>query len=292
MDSQPEFFEELPLSANPRQEFAEFRAGKKIIRVPCSFWKDGRIRADLTKFGGGEVVSRNGINLQERVIRALRESFGTIVEAVYREFARSKPRDSTRSRISNKRAITSEANAPVRYINPFLEKKWRFGKCPDWLLTRREPTAIEKHVYGKLLYPQPPICQRWDQNEGVIFGLNQRELANALGIPRQSANQALVSLRRRGLIECIGAPGGKQVIRFLLHKWIDETCQVSGQVYGLVPAITSDSSCRNGGQVLAAKTDKTCPERGQLPEGIEKKESRRKERRESHSRRQYGAADF
>jgi hypothetical protein len=48
MDSQPEFFDEFPQSANPRRDFAKFRAGKKIIQIPCSFWKDGRIRADLS----------------------------------------------------------------------------------------------------------------------------------------------------------------------------------------------------------------------------------------------------
>src|SRR4051794_4376427 len=63
MDSQPEFFEEFPQDPSPNREFV--RLDRKII--PVSFWKDGRIRADLSKYGKGVLVSRNRINLARRI---------------------------------------------------------------------------------------------------------------------------------------------------------------------------------------------------------------------------------
>ena len=216
MDSQPEFFEELPGATSPRRQFAEFRAGKKIIQIPYSVWKDGRMRADLSKYGAREVVSRNSANLQDRVIERLREHFGAIVEAVYHEFSRAGRPKAAKPRSSNKLAAIAQSSAEIRYINPFAEK-WTFGKCPDWLLTKREPTAIEKHAYGKLLYPAG-VCERWDQTTGVIFGLNQAKLAKALGLPRQSVNVAMNSLRCRCLIECIGRPGRTARCAFLMAR--------------------------------------------------------------------------
>jgi hypothetical protein len=261
MDSQPEFSIELPQSANPRRDFAEFRVGpEKIIKIPLSFWKDGRMRADCSAYGGGCPVSRVETNLQDRVVGILREHFGAIVEAVYQEFSRIGRPKASKPRSSNKLASSRpQPTAAVRYINPFAEKKWTFGRCPDWLLTRREPTAIEKHLYGKLLFPMPPICERWDQTIGIIFGLNQQELAKALGLPRQSVNIAMASLRCRRLIECTGRAGAKLVVRFLWHEWMGETCQFTGQVAGQQPVM---------------KTDSTCHETGQVSEGIENIEKR------------------
>ena len=207
MDSQPKFPLEFPRQAdsvNPRLQFAKFRAGKKIIQIPYSIWKDGRMRADLSKYGAREVVSRNSANLQDRVIERLREHFGAIVEAVYHEFSRAGRPKAATPRSSNKLAAMPQSSAAIRYINPFTEK-WTFEKCPDWLSTKRESTAIEKHIYGKLLYPAL-VCQRWDQTTGVIFGLNQAKLAKALGLPRQSVNVAITSLRCRRPIECNRPP--------------------------------------------------------------------------------------
>src|SRR6266487_4084278 len=279
MNSQPEFFEELPQSANPKRDFAEFRVGKKIIKIPLSIWKDGRMRADLTAYGGRCPVSRNGTNLQARIVEKLREHFGAIVEAVYQEFSRVGRPKAARPRSTNKLATLAQASGEVRYVNPFAEK-WTFGKCPDWLLTRREPTAIEKHVYGKLLYPLPPICERFDQTMGIIFGLNQHELAKALGLPRQSVNVAVTSLRYRRLIECTGRAGAKLVVRFLWHEWIVATCQLSGQVAGLKPARRTDRPATPADRTCqepAISADSSCPNDCQVAQGLEKREPTKEE---------------
>ena len=226
------------------------------------------MRADLTAYGGRCPVSRNETNLQARIVEILREHFDAIVEAVYQEFSRIGRPKAARPRSTNKLAALPQSTAAIRYINPFAEK-WTFGKCPDWLLTRREPTAIEKHVYGKLLYPMPPICERWDQTMGIIFGLNQQALARALGLPRQSVNVAVTSLRYRGLIKCTGRAGAKLVVRFLWHEWIGETCQLNGQVADLKPATPADRP--------ATSTDSTCPNDCQVAQGLEKRETPKEE---------------
>jgi hypothetical protein len=234
--SQPELFEELASGANPRSDFAEFRVGEKIIPVPFSIWSDGRMRANLKKYGAGLPVapnhlfpvSRNRYNLIQKIIGVLEMSFGRAIEAIEEELAREQS-SPARPRQTNKHPTANQPIAsPIRYINPFCQK-WTFGRCPDWLLARREPSAIEKHVYGKFLYPLG-VCDRWDEDRGIIFGLNQVKLARALGIKRQSANEAITALRRRGLIECVGGRGARQVIRFLWHEWMPETCPFNGQV--------------------------------------------------------------
>src|SRR5437870_1523577 len=151
--NQRELFEEIPTSVNPSGDFAQFRVGKKIIQVPCSFWKDGRIRADLSKFGCREIVSRNGANFQERIIRALQQRFDTaIVEVVSEEFAKRERSQPWRSPLRKK---DLQQPRPDRiYANPFVEdKSILFGKYPDWLLVRRELRPIEKLIYGRLLFP-------------------------------------------------------------------------------------------------------------------------------------------
>src|SRR5439155_11403135 len=133
----------------------------------------------------------------------------------------------------------------------------------------------------KLLYPMPPICERWDQTMGIIFGLNQQALARALGLPRQSVNVAVTSLRYRGLIKCTGRAGAKLMVRFLWHEWIGETCQFSGQVAAVLkpatpadrPATPADRAC----QQPATSTDSTCPNDCQVAQGLEKREPPKEE---------------
>jgi hypothetical protein len=271
------FGDEVSSAVNPRGEFAEFRVGKKIIQIPCSVWRDGRIRADLSKYGAGEVVSRRRTNLNHRIADVLRPFFEQAVEAICGEFER--PPTPT-PRLSNKRPLATRICTEVRYINPFSQN-WTFGKCPDWLLTRREPTAVEKHVYGKLLYPAPPICRRWDVRIGIIFELNQGQLAKAIGISRPAANRALMSLRRRGLLELTGQPGARQVVRFLQHEWI--TCNLKAQVGYLPPVNESDKPCSDSAQGPATSEHKSCPVSGRVSRGIEKRESLREEKRRPSS---------
>jgi len=129
-ENQSELFEEFPSAVKPSSHFASFKFGEKIIEVAHSVWKDGRIRADLTAYGGPVIVSRNEANLQERVLEALRDSFGATLEAVYREFERVGRQAPAQPRISNKRPAQPKLTTPVQYINPFSEK-WNFAKCPD-----------------------------------------------------------------------------------------------------------------------------------------------------------------
>src|SRR5881275_713264 len=81
MDAQPEFFKEFPQSPDPNRDFV--RSGRKII--PVSFWKDGRIRADLSRYGKGVLVSRNRLNLSKRIreifANALAEADECVTEA-------------------------------------------------------------------------------------------------------------------------------------------------------------------------------------------------------------------
>jgi hypothetical protein len=77
MDSQPEFFEALPSTVNPRRHFLELYSGKII---PFSKWKDGRLRADLSAFEAGCPVSRNEVNLVERILDELECRHGENIE--------------------------------------------------------------------------------------------------------------------------------------------------------------------------------------------------------------------
>jgi hypothetical protein len=276
-ESQSELFEEMPATINLSGELPTFRQDEKVIDIPYSFWKDGRIRADLSAYGAGEIVSRNKANLQERVLRALRDSFGATVEAVYREFACVGRQAPARPRISNKRPAQPKLTTPVQYINPFSEK-WNFAKCPDWLFARREPTPTEKRVYSKLLYPAPPISKRFDRTSGIIFGLNQGELAKALGVRRETVNAAVKALKFRGLIEITGGSGAAQVVRFLLHGWMPSTCALNAQVEGCKPVRQSIKACAESEQQPVIKTRSACATIKQVSEDIEKRRNLREER--------------
>ncbi len=285
---QDELFEDLPRIGDPRGNFAEFRAGSKIIQIPLSFWKDGRIRADCTEYGAGEHVSRNGTNLQDRVIRALQNAFGTIVEAVRQEFEYAHVRTPTRPRQSNKRALDEEPIAAKRYINPFAKGVWNFSKAPQWLLVRREPSPAEKLVYTRLTYSprekeEEKICKTKDTNQGVILDLDQTKLANEIGVRRECVCGALKSLKKRGLIEYPGRPGAKGWIKFLWHPWMDQTCALNAQVGHGKPVRSDHRSCAENSQEPLRLPHKTCAERSQLSLCSENREKQRKEKK-SHSR--------
>lgn len=280
MDSQPDFFEELPSRMNPRRDFAQARVDKKIIPIPLSFWKGGRMRADLSAYGLKEVVSRNKQNFVERIIQALQHRFNTaIVEIISEEFARhEQSRQPWRSPFRKKYL---QQPTPGRiYANPFVEdKSILFGKYPDWLLVRRELKPIEKLIYGRLLFPLPPICERWDKNSGIIIGLNQGELAKAIGLSRQATNERLISLQQRRLIECFGAAGAKQVTRFLWQRWMPETCKLDGQV----AKAGADSTCPQFRRSPVSGADSTCPDDRQVSIAKEKRDLKREEKRSSSS---------
>jgi CRP-like cAMP-binding protein len=278
MQQQSELFKDLAPAVNSDGRFLEYRTGDKVIQVPLSFWKDGRTRADLSAYGAGEVVSRNRVNLEERIIDALSSVFPSLVQAVREEFARDRKRQ-TRPRSSNKRPSTpAAAAAPAKYINPFRQE-WAFAKCPDWLFSRREPMHSEKQVYARLLLPLPPICRRYDQGSGVIFGLDQGELAKALGIRRETVNAALKALRLRGLLEIRGAAGAKQVIRFLWHEWMSATCALNAQVAQQTAVRSEVTPCVISSQQPVRKTLGSCAPGEQVAEAVYKIESNREKRK-------------
>ena len=81
------------------------------------------MRADLSEFGAGEVVSRNEKNFREEVIRRLQDKLNTAIEEVVSDVSEElNERARTRqSRLSNKRAQEESTIAPKRYINPFAQ---------------------------------------------------------------------------------------------------------------------------------------------------------------------------
>jgi hypothetical protein len=288
MDSQQhELFDDFPRTADPRGNFAEFRVGRKIIQVPKTFWKDGRIRADLSEFGAGEVVSRNEANLQERVIQVLRQSFGTIVEAVREEFARAcTPARSIKPRLRKKDLAETLARQPATdlvYANPFAEKTARFGRYPDWLLEREDLEDQEKLILGRLLFPLPPICKSWDPHSGAIIGLNQGKLGSSLGRSRQWANEWIIELQGKRWIECTGPQGAKHVTRFLWKEGMPETCRTAQHVSAAKPATQRSAACHTAQQRPATQRGGTCHTAQHVSQGVEKRESKREEREGSRS---------
>jgi hypothetical protein len=281
------FGEVLPATVNPTSEFAQFRVVEqnKIIHVPRSKWKDGRIRGDLSKFGAGEVVSRNEKNFQDEVIRRLQEKFDAVivevVSDVSEELRRDRARPARPARPS-KRAL--KAITPTAYINPFAEdKSLRFGKYPDWLLACHDLKPQEILIYGRLLFPLPPICKSFDKNLGVIIGLNQGELANAFRKSRQWANEWIIKLQAKGWLECIGPQGAKQVTRFPWKQGMPETCQTYQHVSAAKPAPQHSSACLTSQQEHATPCAATCHTSQHVSQGIEKRETKRKEREDSQS---------
>ena len=229
-------FPELASAVNPASDFASFRVDKKIIQIPLSFWKGGRIRADLSEFDAGEIVSRNKSNFIERVSRALQEKFGPVmVEILSEEFERDRSKRPARVRKKDLKAFAPE----LVYANPFTEDKSQFfGKYPDWLLQRHDLKWSEKVIYGRLLFPLPPICERWVKDLGVIIGLNQGELAEAVGADRTTVNRLLVSLQAKLWLKCDGRPGATQTTRFLWKDGMPEPFKYAGQ-----PVTHTHSSC-------------------------------------------------
>jgi hypothetical protein len=220
-------FPELASSANPSGDFAQFRVGEKIVSFPFSIWKDGRMRGDLSALDAGEVVSRNEKNFREKVIRRLQERFNTaiveVVSDVSAEFERDRAQPQ-KGRLRKKDLAKTFALQPATdliYFNPFAEDRSQlFSKYPDWLLERKDLENQEKLILGRLMFPLPPICKSFDKNSGLIIGLNQAELGEALGRSRSWANRWLVKLQAKRWLECRGQPGAKKdkVTRFFGRK--------------------------------------------------------------------------
>src|ERR1700726_2359330 len=237
--NQADLFPELPSVVSPGSDFGQVRVVEqnKILHYPRSFWKDGRMRADLSAYGAGEVVSRNEKNFREEVIRRLQEKFNTAIVEVVSDVAEELERDRARpnkQRLRKKDLPEVLARRPATdliYANPFAKDKSQFfGKYPDWMLARPDLEDQEKLIYGRLLFPLPPICKNFYQNSGLIIGLNQGELGKSLGRSRSWANRWLVKLQAKLWLECTGKPGAKQVIRFFWKEGMPETCHTVAPV--------------------------------------------------------------
>jgi hypothetical protein len=263
-ESQSELFEEIPAAVNPSVEFETCRIGEKIVPFPTSVWKDGRIRADLSAYGAGVVVSRNKTNLNKRVEQLL--------GALYEEFQRvSRQVPPGRPRTSNKRALAKTLHtegAPKRYINPFLKGVWNFSKAPHWLLVRREPSLAEKLVYTRLTYSprereNEKFCKK-DVAIGAIRELNQSGLASELGLRRECVCGALKSLQNRGLIAYTGKQGAKGCIQFPWHPWMVGTCALNAQA--------GEGTCAGNRHAPVIETHFACAQTTQLSECVERGE--------------------
>jgi hypothetical protein len=292
--NQADLFPDLPPAANPSGNFGEVRVAEqnKIIRYPLSFWKDGRMRADLSAFGAGEVVSRNKQNFEREVARRLQEKLCAavveIVSDVSEEFARPRP---TRPARPRKKAL--KAIAPVAYISPFPKKEtdpenWHFARCPNWLLERPncQVCPSEKLIYGRLSFPLTAFCKRYFELSGaaMIEKLDQDALAKKVGMSRPTINSRLVKLQELGLIHCVGNQGGKLDLLFPWHEWMPpQTCKHCLQLRDGKLVATTDKSCKQSGQEPVVIADKSCKQLAQASQGIEKKDCRREEKRKSHS---------
>jgi len=312
MDSQADFFEDLPRKANPRRAFAEVRVDGNILPFPVSIWKGGRMRGDLSAYDAGEVVSRNTDLFWKEVIRRLREKFNAdIVELVNANIAAvvfevsqelTHPASLVRSRSHRlrKRDLRLAASTGV-YANPFADNAdRRFGKYPDWLLSvpDKHLKPQEKLIYGRLLFPLPPICNKFRKDTGEIVGLNQGEVAKALGMSRPTVNHWLIALQAKRCIECIGASGAKQITRFIYKEWMPETCRTCRQVSGGNLSAGLAQPVGHVDKQPVGTSGETCGAYQQVSDVIEKRELR--EKRESsksllpvrHARSRYDGPDW
>ncbi|MFZ3375156.1 MAG: hypothetical protein WA183_06350 [Chthoniobacterales bacterium] len=282
--NQADFFPELPSVANPGSDFGQVRVVEqnKILHYPRSFWKDGRMRADLSAYGAGEVVSRNEKNFREEVIRRLQEKFNTAIVEVVSDVAEELERDRARPNKQRLRKKDLQALEFV-YANPYVEDKSPFGKLPDWLLARDDLKDIEKLILGRLLFPRPPICKSWNKDLGIITRLNQGELAKALAKSRPTINKWLISLQANKWIKCDGPPGAKQTIRFLWKDGMPETwrtCSHARQVSVGPPVAHADSSCSTSRQQPVTHANSACNTCAQVSLAVEtNRETKKTQRR-------------
>jgi hypothetical protein len=286
--NQADLFPDLPSVANPSGEFAKFRVGEKIIQIPISFWKDGTKKIDLTEHGGPVVRSKIHALADQKAIEELRRIFESRDEVVREHDERAiefvqkllAPDRAKRPVRLRKKDLTESAPELV-FANPFTEDKSQFfGKYPDWLLQRRDLKWAEKMIYGRLLFPLPPICRSFDKNLGVIIGLDQGKLAEALGTNRTTVNQLLISLQAKAWLKCDGPPGAKQTTRFLWKDGMPETCRNVQQVLAGRPVAESNSSCRTSQQQPVAESNSSCRTSQQVTLAVEtSRETKRSKRR-------------
>src|SRR5215831_18039933 len=121
MDSQKELFKEIAETIDPRADLGRYRVGRKIISLPRSYWKDGRIRVDLSRYGKGEVVSRNRLNLAKRV----REKLANLLAETDEEIAASGTAATRAARVRNRHSTeiqSTPAPKDLDFIRPMITR--------------------------------------------------------------------------------------------------------------------------------------------------------------------------
>jgi hypothetical protein len=309
MNAQSELFES---SKAPAQGLSPTNEERKIFRgangIELTYWEEGgnitrvafsdKLIVAVTKQRGGHIYAKvpgfgrlekrnkisflsaaaliaRALEINSSVGRQLKEQ-RKILLAASEEIRPGVA--AVRPRFANKLAGADNRHAALKYINPFSED-WNFAKLPDWLLRRPELTKLEKLIYGRLLFPQPPICKQYDRATGTIFELDQDELAKSLGAGRKAVGTALKSLRNRPLLDYATRPGAKLTIRFLWHPWI-QTCGVTTQVKTSEAGPSLLSTCGFNGLAPVSFVPSTCVETGQDAPGIEKKDNKTSRERE------------
>ena len=187
VDSQPEFFADLQSTPHPQREFAEFHVGKKIIKIPFSVWKDGRVRADLSKYGAGCPVSRSRDNLCRRIADALRA-----VQAVSEEYDRVRQRPSRPRSVNKLAPQVGPSTAALNFFNPKpLIAAFRFSPVPTWLRAVPQITPTEQLVYGAMIFRA---------DEDGTFRRSLLGLSKLIRVSDRGIQKAAESLENRSLI--------------------------------------------------------------------------------------------
>src|SRR5262249_3027485 len=133
---------------DPRADLGRYRVGRKIISLPRSYWKDGRIRVDLSRYGKGEVVSRNRLNLAKRV----REKLANLLAATDEEIAESETPAARAARVRNRHSTEIQSAAAPKdldFIRP-IDYEGKFSNCPRHVDRMIGPTHLQKRLFGFL----------------------------------------------------------------------------------------------------------------------------------------------
>ena len=123
----------------------QFQVSGKIIKLPFSVWKDGRMRVDVSAFGKGEVVSRNKLNLTKRVREILAIALAETDELIAAGKFDPQPRE--RNKRVECSSEVSEAAGQLVFFRP-ADYKGLFSNCPSPVDSMLGPTHLEKRLFG------------------------------------------------------------------------------------------------------------------------------------------------
>src|SRR5437773_676132 len=136
-----------PIAAAPPDplKLKEFQISGKIIKLPFSVWKDGRMRVDVSAYGKGEVVSRNKLNLAKRVRELLANALAETDELIAAGDTDPRPRE--RNKRVQRCSEVAEATGQLAFFRP-SDYKGFFSNCPAPVDSMLGPTHLEKRLFG------------------------------------------------------------------------------------------------------------------------------------------------